>query len=191
MLLDELDRFDAEHVVVSAALRSRKENGGFYSSDRDPADPGVAVYFQWGGRPRTIACDAYLTLAENLRAVQETIKAMRAIGRHGATGLLEQALSGFTALPPGASDPSTPPPEDWWVTLQISGIGGFSVQQIASDRTNPMRSVLLKTAEAVYRAKVRETHPDRSRGKVDEMFRAEAEMRRLNAAIEAARNALK
>lgn len=183
LLILELQRFGARGVVISSDLRTRKSDGGFYAADRDPYDPGVAVYFQWSGRPHSIACDTYLTLAGNLRAVHETVKAMRAIERHGATSLLEQALSGFAALPPGDSGEAEASTEPWWDVLGLVGIGGFSIEEIASDSTNPMRKAMLGTADAVYRVRLRTSHPDKSGGDRDEMTR-------LNLAIAAARQAL-
>jgi len=80
--------------------------------DREPSDPGVAVYFmrrvetQPGHlsepRPFVIACDQYDRVRGNLRAIGATIEALRTIERHGSTAMLEQAFSGFAALPPAS-----------------------------------------------------------------------------------------
>jgi hypothetical protein len=47
-----------------------------------------------------IACDQYDRVRANLRAIGTTIEALRTIERHGSTSMLEQAFSGFAALPP-------------------------------------------------------------------------------------------
>ncbi len=71
-------------------------------------DPGVAVYFKRKGNPTCIACDRYDRIWKNLRAIQRTIEAMRAIERYGGSGLLDQAFRGFEALPaPGDAQART------------------------------------------------------------------------------------
>jgi DnaJ-domain-containing protein 1 len=51
-------------------------------------------------RPFVIACDTYRKVRWNLRAIGATVEALRAIQRHGASSMLEQAFTGFAALPP-------------------------------------------------------------------------------------------
>lgn len=182
MLRDELARFGAENIIVSSDMKQRQDGGGFLSSQSEPADPGIVARFQWGGRPFIIACDGYNSVAGNLRAVQETIAAMRAIDRHGSTRLLEQAVSGFSALPPAAGDPVVTA-RPWWEVFDIAGLGGFSIEEIASDSTNPLREAVLKVVESVYRDIVRKNHPDRDH---DPTVLIEA-----GAAIQSAREALK
>ena len=46
-----------------------------------------------------IACDQFNAVRLNLESIVLTIKAMRQIERCGATGLLERAFKGFSALP--------------------------------------------------------------------------------------------
>lgn len=83
------------------------------SDQRDPADPGVAVYWT---RPddkttKVMAIDLYDRVADNLAAVAATLSAMRAIERHGGAQILERAFTGFTALPE---------PRDWRKVLEVS-----------------------------------------------------------------------
>jgi len=61
-------------------------------------DPGVAVYFKLFARDQVLACDAWQTAADNLAAIAGHIEALRAIDRY-KVGNLEQAFSGYTALP--------------------------------------------------------------------------------------------
>lgn len=138
LLLDELGRMGAERVTISTDVRTRGD-GVFYASAREPDDPGVAVYFRRRGRWYSLACDSYLKLAENVRALGATVEALRRIERHGASDLLEQALSGFAALPAAiAVRPK------WWESL------GFDAPPTS-----------LKVARLRYRSLVAEHHPDK------------------------------
>lgn len=100
----ELERMgiNPEDLVVSTNLELRLD-GWPRSNQREPADPGVAVY--WTDRyfrnepPRCMAIDQYDRAADNLAAVAATLDAMRAIERHGGAAILERAFAGFVALP--------------------------------------------------------------------------------------------
>jgi hypothetical protein len=153
-LLAELRRLGAIKVILSSDVPLKK-NGEPYGGDPEPADPGVAVWFQHGGQTRVIACDAYKTLTGNVRAVGLTVNALRAVQRHGATELLDRAFAGFKALPAAG------PP--WHVALGVPEDAGAD-------------AVL-----AGYRRRVLETHPDRG-GSAEEFAKVQAawdEARRL------------
>jgi hypothetical protein len=98
-LLRELDLLHASEVVLSSNVGLRRD-GLPAVPDREPNDPGVAVYFTRRGKPFVIACDQFDRVRWNLRAIGATIEALRSIERHGTTSMLEQAFSGFAALPP-------------------------------------------------------------------------------------------
>lgn len=106
------------HVVISSNVPLRRD-GLPLASATEPQDPGVAVYFErrvgeaWV--PFVVACDTYERVKANLRAVGLTVEALRSIARHGATEMLEQAFTGFAALPPAT--PADGPP--WWVVLGV------------------------------------------------------------------------
>lgn len=88
-----------DDCVISTNVQTRMD--GFPRSDRgEPQDPGVAVYWQKGGKGQTkvMAIDRYNRVADNLAAVAATLEAMRAIERHGGAQILERAFTGFTAL---------------------------------------------------------------------------------------------
>jgi len=103
VLRDELKRFEARDIVVSTNIEVRID-GLPYAGRRHPDDPGVAVYFsrrtRKGWKPYCMALDGYQNVADNLHAIGLTIEAYRTIERHGGGDLLEQATSGFLALPP-------------------------------------------------------------------------------------------
>lgn len=102
-ILMELERLgiDRQDVVISTNVRLRLD-GLPRSGEREPDDPGVAVYWTdttAGNEARCMAIDRYDRVADNLAAVAATIDAMRAIQRHGGAQILKRAFTGFTALP--------------------------------------------------------------------------------------------
>lgn len=100
-ILEELARMgvDRQDIVISTNVRVRLD-GLPRSGEREPDDPGVAVYWEdrAGNEPRCMAIDLYDRVADNLGAVAATINAMRAIERHGGAQILSRAFKGFTAL---------------------------------------------------------------------------------------------
>ena len=135
-MLRELGRMGAKEIVVSTNVPTRRD-GLPYADAREPADPGVAVYFTHGKRQLVIACDSYSTVRANMRAVGATVEALRAIQRHGATSLLERAFTGFAALPPKGGG------ERPW--REVLGVGPAAT---------------LEEAKVAYRDLARRHHPD-------------------------------
>lgn len=93
-----------DDLVISSNLQLRLD--GFpKSAQREPDDPGIAVYWRDAGETRCMAIDRYDRVADNLAAVAATLEAMRAIERHGGAEILNRAFTGFAALPgPGSSE---------------------------------------------------------------------------------------
>jgi hypothetical protein len=134
-LLRELDRMGIgeEDVLISTNVQLRID--GLPRSDREPADPGAAVYWQVDGKSRTMAIDKYDRVADNLAAIAATLEAMRAIERYGGAAILDRAFLGFAALPQRASKP-------WREVLGIEG------------------EATLELVESRFRALVKVHHPD-------------------------------
>lgn len=63
-----------------------------------PADPGVAVYFEWDG-DRCIAVDRFATPEANLRAIFTILEGRRQDLRCGGLHIVRAAFHGFAALP--------------------------------------------------------------------------------------------
>ncbi|HJR01776.1 MAG TPA: J domain-containing protein [Methylomirabilota bacterium] len=138
----ELDRLGAANEILSTNLVLRLD-GLPRSDQRDPLDPGAAVYFQLEGKPRTLACDRWLRVADNIAAIAAHIEAIRAVDRYGV-GTLEQAFAGYAALPAG---------EQWFEILGV--LPTASLEQI----------------DDAYRKLAKAAHPDHEGGSHDAMAR--------------------
>lgn len=130
-LQEELDRIGARFPVISSNVELRLD-GLPRSGGREPADPGVAVYFELKGKPHCLPCDTYTIVAGNIAAVAAHIEATRAIERHGVASVFEM-FSGFVALPA---------PKQWWKILGVS------------------KHCLRADIEDAYRALAKRRHPD-------------------------------
>jgi len=141
---DELGRMGVsdDDLVISTNLELRLD-GLPRSNQREPADPGVSVYWtqKRGDAPRCMAIDRYDRVADNLAAIAATLDAMRAIERHGGAEILNRAFTGFTAI----EDQSKP----WHVVLGVP----------AHASTDDVRTA--------YRRARASTHPDREGGDAD------------------------
>jgi hypothetical protein len=137
-VLAELDRMGIrdDDIIISTNVPLRLD--GFRRGDKEPGDPGVAVYWQKKGQPsmRCMAIDRYTRVADNLAAVAATLEAMRAIERHGGAEILNRAFLGFAALPERASQP--------W--REVLGIPGSATMTIVEER---------------FRSLVQVHHPDK------------------------------
>lgn len=100
-------------VIISTNIPLRKD-GLPFTNAKEPADPGVAVYFQRKGKKLCFACDKYDRVWKNMRAIQKTIEAMRGIERWGSSDMLDRAFTGFASLP-------APGKREWWVVLGLNG----------------------------------------------------------------------
>jgi hypothetical protein len=122
------------HVVVSTNKRIRRD-GGVYAGEKEPADPGVAVYFDREGDRVCFACDQYDRVWKNMRAITKTIEAMRGIERWGAKQMLDQAFQGFAALPPPDAPIEMPGPGalplPWHKVLEVDENAAWSVVRSA------------------------------------------------------------
>ncbi len=131
-LLTEIHRLGGRYPVLSSNLRLRLD-GLPLARQPEPADAGVAVYFERKGHQMVFACDRYWRVRENIRAIGLTIEAIRGIERWGASEMMERSLRAFEALPA---------PPDCWGTL---GIG----------RTSDAREI-----NDAFRQKAKTVHPD-------------------------------
>lgn len=154
----ELDQLDALDVVLSTNVELRLD-GRPRSTDRDPADPGAALWFTLNGKPIVLACDRWDRVADNICAIAKHIEAMRGMERWGV-GNLAMAFTGYEALP-HHPDAGAAPADAWWIVLDVD------------------RAASLAEIDSAWRAKMRTAHPDQG-GNPEHA-------KRLNAARDAAR----
>ena len=138
-LLREAYRVGATNVVVSTNVPVRKD-GSPMATEHKGSEPGAAAYFVLSNVTCCFACDKWDRVGDNLTAIASHIKALRDQLRWGV-GTIEQAFRGYSALPESF----------WWDVLGVTA--------------NATR----KEAQAAYRAKAREVHPDKSSGDHDTM----------------------
>lgn len=126
-------------------------------------DVGVAVWWVAKDKSlRVLACDRWATLGENMHAIVLTLDAMRGLERWGAYTAEQAAEGAKLALPPPAGSETI----DWRLVLAVTGMDALP------------KADLLDIANARYRRAAANASGD------------DAELRRLNLAIEAARKDL-
>lgn len=148
-VLAEINRLNNQHwshqdesVIISSNLRL-KQDGTPHSQQSEPADTGIAVYFQLifrrNGkrieRPIVLTCDKWCKTSFNLYAIGKDIEAQRARDRWGCTNY-EQSFRGYLAIPERCGGLA------WWESLKVSA---------GADRS---------TIEAAYKNLARTAHPD-------------------------------
>jgi hypothetical protein len=140
-------RIDLDRAVVSTNLALRLD-GLPRSDQREPVDPGAALYFTFDRKPCVIACDKWTRVADNITAIAAHLEALRGQERWGC-GSLERAFTGYQALPaPAAAG-------EWWTVLGVSP--NASLDQVRE----------------AWRARITNNHPDHG-GNLDEAARVNA-----------------
>jgi hypothetical protein len=128
-------------LIISTNMPLRKD--GLPYTKYSIYDPGAAVYFTYKKRQVCFACDRWNSLEGNMRAISLTINALRGIERWGSGDMVEQAFTGFAALP----SPEQP--------FQVLGVGAHASKE---------------EIERAYRLLASKHHPDRG-GDEHEMAR--------------------
>jgi hypothetical protein len=106
-LIAEVRRSGGTGLVISTNRPVRRD-GLPMQGAKEPADPGVAVYFTRKGQNICIPCDTFDRVWKNIRAIGLSIKDMRGPESRGCAAITDQAFTGFAALPaPGAAHWST------------------------------------------------------------------------------------
>jgi hypothetical protein len=159
-VLHELELLGASRVVISTNIELRRD-GSPLSNRRAPDDCGAAIFFTLKGRQVALACDKWDRPECNVYAIAKHIEAMRGQTRWGI-GSVEQAFSGYTALPPKTH-------ASCW-------------EQLGLNETATEEQVL-----AAWRLKARDAHPD-SEGGSHEAFVSLSEAKDIALATIRARN---
>ena len=136
-LMSQLRLMGAKNVVVSSWLPLRNDGLPYAESARRRIeDPGVAVYFQWKGRPMVMARDVFSNVHDNLRSIGLAVEHLRGMERHGGAHMMERSFEGFAQLAaPGSFDP--------WAVLGLK------------------RGTSRNDIEAKFRELAKRHHPDR------------------------------
>lgn len=143
-LLREIRLLGGTMPVLSTNVTLRRD-GLPYAGQRQPEDKGAAVYFSHKGKQMCFACDRWDKVEDNLQAISKTIEALRGIERWGTGEMVQQAFTGFVALPSDSP----------WEALGLKpGAGRAEV-------------------EAAYREKAKRCHPDAG-GSHEQMARLNA-----------------
>jgi hypothetical protein len=120
-------------IIISTNVALRRD-GLPLANQRQPDDPGVAVYFTYKKKQVCFACDRWTKIEDNMRAIALTIAALRGIARWGTGDMMEAAFRGFSALPaPGATT------RTWRVVLEL-GPGERNLD-VARDRYRRLASL--------------------------------------------------
>lgn len=131
-LLNEIRLLGGSLPVISTNIKLRLD-GLPYSNQAQPRDKGVAVYFTLKKQPMCFACDRWDRVEDNLYAIAMTIGALRGIERWGSGSMVEQAFTGFVAIPA---------PKSPWDVLGVPR--GASQDEI----------------DSAYREQAKKAHPD-------------------------------
>lgn len=146
------DRWGVSDWRVAPARGSRRQR-----QSREEAR--VTVLWSLRGQVVTVTLDEYDTDAENLRAIYNSIEALRLIEHRGVTALMREI---FAQLPRPASSPALPMPAP-------AATDPYAIIGVTA-------AMSLDEIEAIYRVRARKAHPDAG-GSVEAMAA-------LNAAIE-------
>jgi DnaJ-class molecular chaperone len=138
----EVKMLGGTELVISSNLPLRRDGAPSARGGGYLGDVGVAVYFTLKKKPMSFACDRWDEIEDNMQAIALTIGALRGLDRWGSGQMVEQAFSGFTALPS---------PPQWW--------------QILAVKSTATRDEI----EQAYRQLAWTHHPDRS-NRSDEMM---------------------
>ena len=156
-LEDQLQRLSAQAAVLSTNLELRL-NGQPRAGQRDPEDPGAAVYFTLNKKRLVLACDKWVRVADNIAALAAHIRSLRSMENYGV-GTTEQAFEGYRSL------------EDFSKgEMPWRRVLGFP------EEARPR----LEEVEAKWRSRMKEVHPDMT-------GQAGLQAQQLNVAIAAAR----
>jgi hypothetical protein len=144
-VIRQLKMRGGSHVVITSDLPIRMD--GLPYANATCSDPGIAIYWVEKGHEHVIACDRWRTAAQNLRAIELSLEAMRGIARWGTNELVERTFAGFAALPAGKQEPT----RRHWREV-------FGVEEGSWSSWTPRDQ--LAFVKAKHRALIRQAHPD-------------------------------
>jgi hypothetical protein len=134
LLKRELEKLDAENIIVQLALREDQiRQDGFPRAGVSPDHPGVILAFDSRYGPLKYATDVFTRWEANIRAIALGLEALRKVDRYGITKRGEQ-YTGWKALPETAGYQ-----EDWLVERGEALIAEYGTTRDALMATHPDR----------------------------------------------------
>lgn len=100
LLRAELKRLGASNIIISSNAPLRRD-GSVYAEylSKKIEDSGIAVYFNYKGKPVVLCCDSFYYPWENMLALARGVEAMRKLSRYGISEFIDRAFTGFKAIP--------------------------------------------------------------------------------------------
>lgn len=139
-LYQALDNVQSELALLAKDSGKKLDNivisSNYSLTETKPANPGVAVWFNWDGSESCIPVDRYALVEDNLQAIYHCIKADRTKLRHGGYNMVKAQYNRI-ALP----SPETVGVTNW---RDVIGYAGSSLQE----------------AKKCYQRKLKNAHPD-------------------------------
>lgn len=120
-------RVPKDSIVISSNIQVSKVTGLPLSDTREPADPGVAIYFNLDGRDYCMECDAWTRVADNLAAIAAHLSCLRGIERY-EVGETQDAFRGYALLP------YTTAIRPWYQVLEVKEDAEWDEVKQAYDR---------------------------------------------------------
>jgi hypothetical protein len=93
-MVRELKLLGASNIEITSCI-PLNSYGIMLLTNKPPEDPGVGVYFQYGGENYGLCCDRWLKAEHNLRAIGLHLGAIRGMERWGVSGGIAQAFVGY------------------------------------------------------------------------------------------------
>mgnify|MGYP001607642862 CR=1 FL=1 len=78
-LIREIKLLGGDNCIFSSDIPRRQDGLPYAAAKPTSGDPGIAAYFNRKGKQLCFACDRYLTVDDNLHAIELTVQALRGI----------------------------------------------------------------------------------------------------------------
>jgi hypothetical protein len=99
-------------VIISSNIPVRL-NGLPYANFSKVDDPGIAIYFTYNNEQVVFCCDKWDKPEANMKAIANTIDAIRGMNRWGVSEMMQRMFTGFKQLPEHTSSLK------WWEVFDI------------------------------------------------------------------------
>jgi hypothetical protein len=169
-LTSELCHLKAQQAVIYTGHRPDDftRDGSLRANPRPPLHPGVMLHFVSMYGPMAFASDLFVAWTANLRAIQRTLQALRAMDELGASPRGQQ-YRGYVSIPQ-KSGPTAPPPLPTDPRIHAAQTLLLAAGYEAKPASAAMLLADAEVRRSVYSTAVFRTHPDH--GGSDDAFMA-------------------